>query len=223
VAAWIDHGNGEIQTRYWTIDPIDGTKGFLRGDQYAVAVALVEDGDLRLGLLACPAMPLSPGDMNGERGLFFLGMRGMGTVMSSLREMSFKPVHVQGHGESAHLRFVESMESDHSDQSEQMKVAKAIGITLPALRMDGQVKYGAVARGEAALYLRLPLSRESGYREKVWDHAAGTLIVEEAGGRVTDMSGKPLDFYHEPVMHQNRGIIASNGRLHDRVLEVLGK
>src|SRR4029453_15089164 len=47
VATWIDHGNGAVAPRFWTLDPIDGTKGFVRGDQYAVALALIEGGDLQ--------------------------------------------------------------------------------------------------------------------------------------------------------------------------------
>ncbi|MCB0191961.1 MAG: 3'(2'),5'-bisphosphate nucleotidase, partial [Anaerolineae bacterium] len=60
-----------------------------------------------------------------------------------------------------------------------------------------------------------------GYREKIWDHAAGSLIIEEAGGRVTDMYGKPLDFSSDYKMNDNRGVIVSNGDLHDAVLEAL--
>ena len=87
--------------------------------------------------------------------------------------------------------------------------------------MDSQAKYGAVARGEAVLYLRLPSS--SGYRERIWDHAAGSLIVEEAGGQVTDMFGQSLDFATGYQMVRNQGIVASNGSLHGAVLEALAE
>ena len=58
---------------------------------------------------------------------------------------------------------------------------RALGITAEPLRLDSQAKYAVVARGDASIYLRLP---HGGYRENVWDHAAGWLIVSEAGGRV---------------------------------------
>jgi 3'(2'), 5'-bisphosphate nucleotidase len=87
--------------------------------------------------------------------------------------------------------------------------------------MDSQAKYGAVAWGQAALYLRLPSPRTPDYRENIWDHAAGTLIVEEAGGRVTDVKGAPLNFGIGTRMEENRGVVVSNGRIHDRVLEEL--
>jgi 3'(2'), 5'-bisphosphate nucleotidase len=119
------------------------------------------------------------------------------------------------------LRFAESVESAHSDQAGHAVLARAIGISAPPLRMDSQAKYGALARGDAALYLRLPSPDAPGYREKIWDHAAGSLIVEEAGGRVTDAEGRPLDFAGGRAMTGNRGVVASNGELHERVLAAL--
>jgi 3'(2'), 5'-bisphosphate nucleotidase len=89
--------------------------------------------------------------------------------------------------------------------------------------MDSQAKYGAVARGDAALYLRLPSPKSPDYREKIWDHAAGALIVEEAGGRVTDMHGQPFDFGSDYKMRDNRGVVVSNGLLHPAVIEVLAQ
>ena len=59
---WIDAGNGAVKQRFWTLDPIDGTKGFLRNDQYAVALALIEDGEVKVGALACPALPFKLDD-----------------------------------------------------------------------------------------------------------------------------------------------------------------
>ena len=50
----IDRGGRESGHRFWTLDPIDGTKGFLRGDQYVVALALVVKGEVQIGALACP-------------------------------------------------------------------------------------------------------------------------------------------------------------------------
>jgi len=217
ITQWIDHGNGTPARRFWTLDPIDGTKGFLRGDQYAIALALIEDGDLKVGILGCPA--LSFGD--GVPGLLFTAVRGAGTMMQPIGGGDAKPVSVVQPGDAERLRFVESVEASHGNQSEQEAVAKAVGITQPSARMDSQAKYGAVAAGEAALYLRLPSPKYPDYREKIWDHAAGAIVVEEAGGRVTDMHGKPLDFYTAAKMMDNRGVIVSNGTIHDAVLSAL--
>ncbi|NJO20524.1 MAG: 3'(2'),5'-bisphosphate nucleotidase, partial [Spirulinaceae cyanobacterium RM2_2_10] len=75
--------------------------------------------------------------------------------------------------------------------------------------------------GQAALYLRLPSPKTPDYREKIWDHAAGALVVEEAGGRVTDMHGQPLDFSLGAKLVNNQGIVASNGVIHEQVLAAL--
>jgi 3'(2'), 5'-bisphosphate nucleotidase len=89
--------------------------------------------------------------------------------------------------------------------------------------MDSQAKYGVVARGDATLYLRLPSAKHADYREKIWDHAAGTLIIQAAGGRVTDMHGKPLDLTSDYKMRDNRGVVASHGARHDAVIEALAR
>ncbi|MGF1524549.1 MAG: 3'(2'),5'-bisphosphate nucleotidase [Leptolyngbyaceae cyanobacterium] len=217
VTDWIDHGNGAPAKRFWTLDPIDGTKGFLRGDQYAIALALIEDGDLKVGILGCPALSFG----GGEPGLLFTAVRGEGTKMQPLAGGEAKPVKVVQPGDADRLRFVESVEASHGNQEQQQAVAKAAGISQPSVRMDSQAKYGAVAAGEAALYLRLPSPKYPDYREKIWDHAAGAIVVEEAGGRVTDMHGKPLDFYAAAKMMDNRGVVVSNGAIHDATLSAL--
>jgi 3'(2'), 5'-bisphosphate nucleotidase len=221
VIDWIDLGCGHVGPRFWAIDPIDGTKGFLRGDQYAVAVALVEGGEVKVGVLACPVLPVDPADPEGQKGVLFVGILGQGSAMSPLNGGFFRAIHVAESNRITDLPFVESLESSHSDQTRQRAVAEAIGSQVPLLRVDGQPKYGIVARGEALAYLRFPSSVSAGYAERIWDHAAGEIIVEEAGGRVTDMHGHALDFLQGPKMIQNQGIVAGNISIHQKVLEVL--
>ena len=63
VCRWIDHGGGsQYSERFWTLDPIDGTKGFLRGEQYAVALALIVEGRIAVAALACPNLRVPAGD-----------------------------------------------------------------------------------------------------------------------------------------------------------------
>jgi 3'(2'), 5'-bisphosphate nucleotidase len=124
-------------------------------------------------------------------------------------------------------RFCESVEAAHSAQGEAAELAQLLGITRPSVRMDSQCKYGILARGEVHLYLRLPLpaaQQASGrtYVECIWDHAAGSVLVEEAGGRVTDMHGAPLDFTQGRKLLRNQGVIATSaGVLHDQVLAAI--
>jgi 3'(2'), 5'-bisphosphate nucleotidase len=119
------------------------------------------------------------------------------------------------------MRFVESVESSHGDRERQNKIAQAAGFTTESVRVDSQAKYGIVASGKAALYLRLPSPKSPDYRENIWDHAAGAIVVEEAGGRVSDIFGKPLNFADGAKMVDNRGVVVSNGVIHDRVLAAL--
>lgn len=226
VIDWIDHGNGAVAQRYWTLDPIDGTKGFLRGDQYAVALALVEDGDVKVAVLACPALTLDLGSdqslgENSSSGVLLVALRGQGATCRNLGGGPERKLSVTRPEDSAHFRFVESVE--HGDKALQQKIAQGMAMTQPAIQMDSQAKYAAVAAGQAALYLRLPSPKTPDYREKIWDHAAGALIVEEAGGRVTDMHGQPLDFSRSARLTDNQGVIVSNGTIHDTVLALLNE
>ena len=129
------------------------------------------------------------------------------------------PVHVSEVMETSGANFCESVESGHSDQSQSAQIARQLGITREPARMDSQCKYGALSRGEADIYLRLPVRKD--YQEKIWDHAAGDLVVREAGGIVTDVDGKRLDFSCGRLLSRNRGVIASNGRIHAQVLEAV--
>jgi 3'(2'), 5'-bisphosphate nucleotidase len=213
ICSWIDHGSArDYAPRFWTLDPIDGTKGFLRGEQYAIALALVVDGEVAVAALGCPN--LDPG------GVLLGAVRGEGATTSPLAGAA-DPVSakVTATTDPASARFMESVESGHSSHSGSARIASSLGIVLPPVRMDSQAKYAALARGDADIYLRLPT--RPGYVEKIWDHAAGVLVIEEAGGRVTDIDGNRLEFHHGSRLEKNRGVIATNGVLHGKVLEAV--
>ena len=96
-----------------------------------------------------------------------------------------------------------------------------MGGEVDPVRMDSQVKYALLASGVGEIYLRLLSPDRMDYREKIWDQAAGSIIVEEAGGIVTDLDGKFLDFSRGRTLKDNRGVCATNGLIHDQVLETL--
>lgn len=217
VCEWIDRGSGEVGPNFWTLDPIDGTKGFLRHDQYAVALAHIVEGIVQLGVLGCPNLPHQLNNRDAERGCLFVAIRGEGTRLYTKTGDFIEQVHVS---ESVH-RFAESVESTHGDSDAHSNIANALGITESPVRIDSQAKYGIVSRGEASLYIRLPNPTFPDYRECIWDHAAGLIVVEEAGGTVTDANGTPLSFLTGKRMHENRGIVATNGKLHQHVLSAL--
>jgi HAL2 family 3'(2'),5'-bisphosphate nucleotidase len=218
VCEWIDRGHTRsFSDRFWTLDPIDGTKGFLRGEQYAVSLALIVRGTIELGVLGCPNLPF---DAAESRGAIFVATRGHGA-----RALPFHgtgtgiPIRVSTRADAEGARFCESVESGHSSHGDAAALANRLQITTPPLRMDSQAKYAVVARGEAEFYLRLPTRAD--YREKIWDHAGGMILVTEAGGTVTDITGKPLEFTHGSELVENQGVIVSNGRWHDRLLSAL--
>ncbi len=72
-----------------------------------------------------------------------------------------------------------------------------------------------MARGDASIYLRIP---RGGYVENVWDHAAGAIVVTEAGGIVTDVDGLPLDLTTGRRLTRNRGILAAPAAIHGEVV-----
>ena len=221
ICDWIDTPSQHLSERFWALDPIDGTKGFLRGDQYAIALALIEQGEVRLGLLACPNLHFDIEVPREKRGCLFQAVRGKGAVQMDLEGKSRRPLSVSRIEDSSEAFFTESVEVDHSDHELHQRLAQKLNITKPPLQVDSQAKYGIVARGEAVLYLRMPSPVEPNYKENIWDHAAGAIITEEAGGRVTDAFGKPLDFVSGIKMEKNYGVVVSNGFLHDAVLRAL--
>lgn len=219
VIDWINLGNGKLAKRYWTLDPIDGTKGFIRGDQYAIALALVEHGEVKIGVLGCPALPVDPTQPQGDKGVLFIAIKNQGTEMIPLRGGNSQTLKVNRWDNPSKLRVIESVESSHSDRTKQTQLAQKLQLGQPAIKMDSQAKYGAVARGEADLYVRIPRVEDELRRENIWDHGAGAIVVTEAGGQVTDLQGLPLDFSVGTKLSNNYGIVVSNRIIHQQILE----
>ena len=192
-----------------------------------------------LGVLGCPNLP----NPDGSRGALFVAgdladslpgdlalgalddprHRGAGEAGSGVScvayygtSLSPVPIRVAAPATLADARFCESVESGHTDQGQSTEIAALLGIAAEPYRIDSQCKYAAVARGDASIYLRLPTRAD--YLEKIWDHAAGKFVVECAGGRVTDVTGAPLDFGHGRRLGRNRGVVATDGRFHDDVI-----
>ena len=220
VCAWIDRGNHQAFTsRFWTLDPIDGTKGFLRGEQYAVGLALILDGEIACSALGCPNLGPQLGGDRGD-GTLVVAISGLGVWQMPLAgEGPAVTISVSGETDPTLIRFCESVEAAHSSHGDAADIASKLGIRAEPVRLDSMTKYAVVARGEAEAYLRLPRSAE--YREKIWDHAAGVLALTEAGGRVTDVRGTDLDFGLGYRLENNLGVIVSNGTLHEAVLGAL--
>jgi len=211
---------------YWVLDPVDGTKGFLRGQQYAIALARIENGRVVLGVMGCPNLPLdsrrSVEDADPVGSLYSAAAGGgawqhdptggepqrINAATATADEQTLKSIRV-----------CESVESGHSKQSDTARILDHLGVVNHPVRLDSQCKYAVVARGQADAYLRLPTKK--GYVEKIWDHAAGMLIATEAGARVSDITGDPLDFTMGTRLEANRGIICAIPPVHRRVIEAI--
>ena len=237
----IDYGNskGGRQGRIWAIDPIDGTKGFLRGGQYAVCLGLLVDGEVTVGVLGCPNLPVDDsvsldGSMEsgqtdeGSKGVLISAVLGQGATSRALTTGALaqsKSISMNPISDTSAACFCESVEAGHSSHSDSAQIASLLGITKPSVRMDSQAKYASIARGAGDIYLRLPV--KASYQEKIWDHAAGDLIVREAGGQVTDITGSRLDFGVGRTLAENKGVVAAPAGGHAKVLaavqEVLNK
>lgn len=217
---------GGNKGRFWCLDPIDGTKGFLRGEQFAVCLALIVDGVVKCGVIGCPNLKLSQYDNAKDQvqnvdesfGYIFRAVRGQGaTFTDTLSVSNWKPTHVRHLQNTKDMITLEGVEKSHSSHDEQDTIKSQLNITK-SIHLDSQVKYCLLAMGLADVYLRLPIKMS--YQEKIWDHAAGNAIVLESGGFHTDsLENTPLDFSKGRTL-LTKGVIATSGpaKLHELVV-----
>lgn len=234
------HGVGD--RAFWVLDPVDGTDGYVSGGQYCVALALIAStGEashavVEVGILGCPRLP--SGRLDGDGG-------GAGCVLVAARGLGCYQLPLfGGDGAPAAVRLrVREMPSAPSDggvslrpcagenasrSDERGAFGRALRSQLrpkydpsPPIRVTSQVKYALLARSECDVFAKLP---HEDYREYMWDHAAGALIVEEAGGKVTDGKGHKLEFDGDDgkMNSSNWGIVAScGGEVHEDIAEAI--
>ena len=179
--------------RRWIIDPLDGTTNYAHGlPLYAVSIALEVDGRVQLGVVHDPS-----------RGELFVATRGGGARCNDARlavsAATTLDTSLLATGFPYDIR-------DRADNNLREYAAFAVRAR------------GVRRLGSAVLYLAwLAAGRFDGYWELrlgPWDVAAGGLMVEEAGGRLTDLTGEPLELDRPRV-------VASNGHIHEQMLAVL--
>ncbi len=177
----------------WIIDPFDGTTNFAHGlALFCVSIALQIDGQLALGVVYDPM---------GEE--MFVAERGGGARLNGA------PIGVSACGALVDALLVTGFPyTIREDRRQQVAVFASFLEEAQAVRR----------LGSAALDLcYVAAGRFDGYWEErvhPWDTAAGALIVQEAGGRVTGLTGQPFDPF-------NGQVVATNGLIHDAVLEVI--
>jgi 3'(2'), 5'-bisphosphate nucleotidase len=196
-----DDGSRVGRERVWMVDPLDGTKEFIRGrDGFAVMIGLLDGDAPVLGVVYQPI---------GER--LYFASAGSGAFLRS-GAAAAAPIRVSDVRDLDAIRMVASK----SNRTEEIdRVREELGISDELNIGSVGLKLGLIACGARDLYVN-PAGRS-----KLWDACGPEAILREAGGRLTDLSGAPLD-YRGAELGNLRGLIASNGVLHDAVVAKLG-
>jgi 3'-phosphoadenosine 5'-phosphosulfate (PAPS) 3'-phosphatase len=193
---------GTSSQRQWTVDPIDGTIGFQKGLSYAVGVGFMENSIPKVCAIAVPNY------YRNQLTIFSAEIKQ--GVQVSYKNNKTIPLKVSKTEKIEDIRLCHSL---HYDQPWVMKFAKLIGITK-FVQIDSMAKFTMIADGSADLYIK-PLDPTHSFS---WDFLPGDLLVREAGGKVSDLGGMPLEFSREKCNWTKPGIIASNGLLHNKIL-----
>lgn len=224
-------GEGMRVGRCWIMDPIDGTATYLTGQQYAVCLCLIVDGVQKVGVLACPNMSLDGGRVSedsvprdGSNGYLLSAVRGQGAWMRKLTWGKLEePVTLKLARPKPPLKdlvLVESLATTTMDHERHKQVAERLGCEWPSTEIWSlQMKYIACAVGGHDAIIRIP--RMDWHRTQVWDHAGGHLIYEEAGGKVTDIHGKEIDFGAGKRCYNNIGNVIAPVAVHGEILKVV--
>lgn len=191
-AARVTPGERRRWTRFWLVDPLDGTKEFVkRNGEFTINVALIEFGRPVFGIVHVPVT-----------GTSYVGLSG-GRAEKRRRDGEPSVLHVAGSAAGRPVRIVGSR--SHAG-GEMEGFAAALG-RHEFLAVGSALKFCMVAEGLADVYLRLKPTCE-------WDTAAGQAVVEAAGGAVTTLAGHPLRYNARDTM-VNPSFIVSGDRTRD--------
>ncbi len=194
----IDTAHRLDKSRVWMIDPLDGTTGFIDGNgDFAVQIGLSENGKCVLGVVYQP--------------LTSVLYRAVSNGGAWIERPDHQPeqLQVSDHREISEMRLAAS----RSHRSPRMdKVVKALGLKDEVLRGSVGIKVGLIVEQQCDLYVHLSP------RTKQWDTCAPEVILNEAGGRITDLFGRPLRYNDAQVQNRN-GVVASNGVAHESIID----
>lgn len=217
--------------RVWMLDPVDGTATFLKGRQYAVCLALVEDGKEVLGVIGCPNLKFDSTRADEEvidedgMGCMFSAVKGEGAFRRRMGEGGLEPAQKLMRepkigGKLENLEFVDSAMSRSTNHELVHRVAEKVGVKHPGAELwSSQMRYIAIVLGEDHIQIRIPPQKTK--TSFVWDHAGGQLLFTEVGGKVTDVYGKDIDFGLGRKLTNNWGMLASREGVHERLLNAV--
>lgn len=193
---------GPHSSRQWIVDPIDGTKGYLRGLSYAVGIGLMENSEPKICAIGIP-------NYKNEELTIFIAEKGKG-AQASYGDNEFIPIHVSNENNLSSSIMCQSL---HHNKQWINKLAEMIE-AKKIISMDGMGKFCMVADGSADFYIR-EMNPDYSFS---WDYMPGDLLVREAGGTITDLNNVNLTFLGNKCKWTAPGIIASNGILHDDII-----
>ena len=198
---------GSQSKRQWIIDPIDGTKGYLRGLSYAVGIGLMENSEPKMCAIGVP-------NYRNEELAIFVAEKGKG-AQASYGDKEFSPIHVSHENSLSSSVMCQSLHHNKQWINELAEMIEAKKV----ISMDGMGKFCMVADGSADLYVR-EMNLDYSFS---WDYMPGDLLVREAGGIITDLNYKSLTFKEDKCKWTAQGLIASNGILHDEIISNIKK
>jgi 3'(2'), 5'-bisphosphate nucleotidase len=202
IKEWVGQRGGKRSSDIaWYVDPVDGTKGYIRGLYYSIAIARREGDYLTHGWIAVPS---GREPLEGFTGHLFEASRGEGVRSIRLDNLDSVPLIAPP---ASMNRLTIAASRAHSSVDLPKPLRKQNDIEIHLLSMDSQAKYAALVTGHADIYPR-KVSRWIG-PFYCWDHAAGALLVREAGGECTDLYGEPLRWTQGERLTRNRGIFAA--------------
>ncbi len=188
------------KSRVWMVDPLDGTNGFIDGNgDFAVQIGLVEDGEV---VVAVVYQPLP--------GVLYRAVRGEGTWIER-PEMPPLQAQTSNLTDFPAMRLAASRSHRNPRQN---RVAQQFGFREEVQRGSVGIKIGLIIEQQCDVYIHLSS------RTKQWDTCAPQLILTEAGGRMSDLFGSPLN-YNVPELQNRNGLVASNGASHDQIIDTL--
>jgi 3'(2'), 5'-bisphosphate nucleotidase len=187
------------KARVWMVDPMDGTKQFIeRIGEFSVMIGLAVDGAAQLGVVYHPTV---------DR--MFYAAPGLGAFVEEA--WTTKRLRVSPLSEPAQM--VTAMSRSHHSPVVD-RIRHQLGIARELRSGSVGLKFGLLAEGRAHLYIH------PGSKTNQWDTCAPEAILRAAGGRVTDTTGAPLS-YNTPEIRNLRGVVASNGVIHDAALAAI--
>jgi 3'(2'), 5'-bisphosphate nucleotidase len=221
--------------RIWVFDPIDGTKTFIRHEQYAVNIALLDGGREVLSVVALPLLsvdvtaPVADDTVDPTgRGCILYAVRGHGAYIRPLLAEPGEPLaarRLPRHADDAtspeDLRSVTCWALLDSGVDVVHKgVAERLRVPFPGCDLLGWVpRWAVMAVGAANMTVWVYKKRDR--YAKIWDHAGAMLLFEEVGGMITDVHGKAIDLTAGRKLEANFGFVAAPRSIHHLVLKAV--